>query len=457
MTLRSLLLVPLLALPITAEAAELIFDGHYRARGQAFNSLSLADPDVNTNAEGAAVYADHRFRLQPTWLMSDRVSVTTQIDLLPYTMWGEEAVNDAATDPARSLAPDVLSNTVQPPTSDGAATLSNLQVTRVYGEVQTDYGQLRFGRMPMAWGSGMVFNDGNDPWQEFGDTVDRVQFTGRAGEVYLQGGFETNVENFRNAGDDVWGVSGAVLYQSEKAGIGIYNLYRRYNHDDSRFGLFTTDLWAQASAGPLEIEAEFAGQFGNGDLSQGINDARILAFGAMLDASMAFDRLSVGLGGGLATGDKDNTDNEYRTFTFDPDFNLTLFLFEEPMPTLLPTVQNDANGGRDTDAVRTGYALSNALYARPNVGYTVSDTLETNLSFFIARAAALPDDEEGNSYYGSEVNGRIIWSPYAHFQLNTLVGVFLPGQHFSNYTDEDLGGNFEQPAFGTQILGTVFF
>lgn len=454
---RLLLLAPVLAAPLSAQAAELVFDGHYRSRVQGFNSLSLADPDENANSEGGAFYIDHRFRLQPTFLISDRVSITTQVDLLPYVLWGDEAVQRADTDPGQSLSSVLLSDTVQPPTSDGSATLGNIQVTRVYGEVQTDYGQLRFGRMPLEWGAGMVFNAGNEPWQEFGDTVDRIQFTGRAGQVYLQGGIESNVESYVNEDDDVWGVSGMVLYQTEQASIGTYNLFRRYSYDEDTFGLFTTDLWAEAQAGPLHIETELAGRFGRGDLSDGIDDASIMAFGATLDASMQLDKLTLGLGGGFASGDKDTSDKEFRTFTFDPDFNQTLFLFEEPMPTLLPTVQNEANSGRDLSAARTGYALSNAMYARPHVGYQVLDTLSADLGFFIARAATLPDDEADDKFYGSEVNARIRWTPYTHFELDSTLGVFLPGAYYSNYTDEDLGGGFDQTAFGAQILGTVRF
>ena len=455
--LRRLLLAVLLAAPMTADAAELVFDGHYRARGQAFNSLSLADPDVNANAEGAALYTDHRLRLQPTFLLSDRVSITTQVDVLPYVLWGDEAVQRADVDPGQDLSAVVLSDSVQPPTSDGYATGSNIQATRVYGEVQFPAGTLRFGRMPLEWGMGMVFNAGNEAWQEFGDTVDRIQFTGKAGQVYLQGGIETNAEQFVNEGDDVWGISGAVLYQTELASIGTYNLYRRYGYDGSTFGLFTTDFWAEAEAGPLLIEAEFAANIGRGDLTDGIEDASLSSFGAALNAEMRFDKLSLGLGAGAATGDGDSNDNDYRTFTFDPDFNQTLFLFEEPMPTLLPTVQNEANGGRDTSAARTGYALRNTFYGRPHVGYEVTDTLDANLSVFVARAAKLTASEAGNEYYGSEVNARVIWTPYTHFSLDSTLGVFLPGAYFSNFTDDDLGGNFDRPAVGAQVLGTVRF
>lgn len=444
----------LLIAPLSASAAEVVWDGHYRARGQYFNSLSLSN--TNPNAEGAAALIDHRLRLQPGWLMSDKVGLFTQLDLLPYTMWGDEAIQFS--DPALGDDPILLTGAVQPPTTDeDGSTLQNIRVTRAFAEVHTGAGQLRFGRMPVEWGSGMLLNAGNAANQEFGDTVDRIQFTGRAGQVYLQGGLETNAEQFVNEDDDVWSVTGSLLYQTEQAGIGIYNIYRRYDYDDETFGMYTLDFWAAATAGPLELETEFVAQIGRGDLGDGLNDASINAFGAMIDAGYTLDRIRVGLSGGLATGDKDTTDDNFKTFTFDRDFNQTLFLFEEPMPTLTPTVSNDNNAGRDTGAARTGYALSNALYVRPRVGYVISDQLTVDVSYFLAQAAALPEAQADDKGYGSEIDARVVFRPFEHFVFDGTVGVFLPGAYFSNYTDDELGGEFDRPAVGAQILGTVEF
>jgi hypothetical protein len=453
--LRPRFLAPVLLLaPLSAGAAEVVWDGHYRARGQYFNSLSLSS--TNTNAEGAAALIDHRLRLQPGWLMSDRVGLFAQLDLLPYTLWGDEAIQFS--DPALGDDPLVLTGAVRPPTTDeGGSTLQNIQVTRVFAEVHTGVGQLRFGRMPLEWGSGMLLNAGNANNQEFGDTADRIQFTGRAGQVYLQGGLESNAEQFVNEGDDVYSLTGSLLYSTEQAGVGVYNIFRRYNYDGDKFGMYTLDFWGAAEAGPLNIETEFVAQIGRGDLGDGVNDASINAFGAMIDASYALDRIRVGLGAGLATGDKDTTDDNFKTFTFDRDFNQTLFLFEEPMPTLTPTVSNANNGGRDYDAVRTGYALSNALYLRPRIGYTFSDDLTVDLSYFAAQAAALPDDEADSKGYGSEVDARVVYRPFEHFVLDGTLGVFFPGSYYSSYTHEDLGGDFDRPAIGAQLLGTVEF
>src|SRR5262249_34150796 len=52
----------------------------------------------------------------------------------------------------------------------------SVKVKRVWGEVSTPVGILRFGRMGSHWGLGMLHNDGNCLDCDLGDTVDRIQF-----------------------------------------------------------------------------------------------------------------------------------------------------------------------------------------------------------------------------------------------------------------------------------------
>jgi uncharacterized protein (TIGR04551 family) len=47
---------------------------------------------------------------------------------------------------------------------------------RVWGEVQTPVGLFSFGRMPSEWGLGIMSNAGSGINDDFGDTVDRLQF-----------------------------------------------------------------------------------------------------------------------------------------------------------------------------------------------------------------------------------------------------------------------------------------
>ena len=140
---------------------------------------------------------------------------------------------------------------------------TNIQATRVWGEVKTPIGGVQFGRMPVHWGSGLVFNAGNNPLDEFGDTADRIQFTAKADQVFVMTALESNNERFVNARDDAWSAAAAVMYNTERASTGLYTNYHRQSVDDLKFGLFTLDLYGGAEAGALKIDLELAANFGS--------------------------------------------------------------------------------------------------------------------------------------------------------------------------------------------------
>jgi len=449
----SLFILPLVAVQ-SVHATELTWEGHYRARAELLDSLSLST--TNENAEGASSSFDHRLRLQPNWLISDRVRLRAQLDLLQGVNWGDQPVlvTDAV---SGDTTPVVLAGSVEPPTDeDGAVTAANIKATRAWGEIAFDFGQLSFGRMPTHWGSGLVLNAGNDVDDQWGDTADRVQFTAKAGEVFVTGGWETSYEGFVGETDDVHALFASVAYTSERAALGTYHSYRWRKEGDSRFGMWMGDLWGTADVGPLEVEGEFAAVLGSGDLSTDVNGINISSFGGALDAGLNPDKLRLGLGAGFATGDADTTDSKLHTFSFDPDYSLGLFLFQEPMPTLEPTVKTEANGGRTTEAARTGSSVSNALYLRPRVGYQLLEELGGDVSLLAAQAAKLPESQEENGY-GVEVDANIRYTPMPHFMVQGTAGIFFPGKYFSEHEDADLGGDFDRTAYGFRVIGAVTF
>lgn len=452
--LSTLLLAFLGPVP-TAHAADVVFDGHYRVRGDIYDSLSLSE--VNQNAEGAAWTMNHRLRLRPGFRLSDRVSVFTQVDALPYVQWGNQPTlpMDFVTGDERSL---VYADAVGPPTTeDGSATMQNLQVTRLWGEVQTDYGLLRFGRVPNHWGAGMVFNAGNRPVDEFGDTVDRVQFTGKAGKVFLMGGLENRYEGLAAERDDYRAAVTSVLFESEKAALGTFHTYRWRRTDDTRYSAWIGDIWGHADLGILELETEFAAVIGNGDLENGENGVQDRGFGGFLSASLDPGTIRAGLLAGFATGDADPTDPNNKTFTYDPDFTVSLFLFEETMPTLQPPANTLDDDGRVTDAARTGPAISDALFLQPRVGWRFGDTLTADVSALLARQAKQPEIPETEPGYGTEIDATVRYDPVPHFWVEATGGVFLPGKYFTQYEHPDYGGDFSQPAVGARLITTIEF
>jgi hypothetical protein len=451
-------LISLLLTTGAAQAAELELHGHYRARGLLYDNLSLSN--TNPNALDRTSTIDHRFRLQPGIHVSSRVSVYAQLDFLPLQPWGDQINTyiDPVTGEAIAMA---WADGVQPSADadDGTSYLRNLSLTRVYADVYTPAGRLRFGRIPMDWGTGMWLNDGNDVLQEYGDTGDRLEFTSRVGPVYVMGAYELMheglVERTEGGEDAMQALDLAVAWQTETMAVGLYNRYR--------FGLnpgfhaYSGDLFAKIELGPAEIQAEVNGVFGRGDLDTGVNDISIIAVGAVLDANVAVDKIYGGVQAGLATGDTNPNDSVLRTYTFDRDHNIALMMFEEPMPILAPGVINDANGGRDYDAVRTGEGVSNALYARPMVGYQLRPDLSADVAGVFARALQVPDEQSDVRGYGMEYDLSVTYSPFEHFHAKGTGGVFVPGPYYAGYEHETLGGDFDKTTFGGRLLLTAEF
>lgn len=442
-------LLLLAALPTPAHATELTWDGFYRGRGLVYDSLSLADTESNTRAEGTADVFDHRLLLQPTWVLSDRAAIHAQLDLLAYTSWG--GTPDTWTDPTTGEA-------IATAQADGVVNSgASIAATRAWGEATTPIGRFALGRMPMTWGAGILWNPGDTPDSEYGDTVDRLQFNTRAGPVFVMAAWDLLDEGYIGEWDDMAAVSLALGYRSETAGLGLLNNYKYQPYTDYKYQAYTGDLWGYAELGPLRLQLETVGVFGGGNLDTGANDISILAVGGMLDGEWKTETVSVGLEGGFATGDEDPTDEKLTTFTFDRDHNVALMMFEESMPTLASTVVNETNQGRDDDAVISGDGISNALYLRPRVKYRPLPGLEAELAWIGARRAKNAATIAGREGYGNEFDLSLRYDPAPHVWVQGTVGLFLPGEYYSDYATTDLGRGFDKAAIGGRLLGTVEF
>ncbi len=172
-----------------AEGPKLEFlqlDGYFRFRGQLLNSLDLgapADPGgfylfprpLGSSRGGSFATANMRLRLEPTMNVSELVRVRAQIDVLDNYVLGSSTSklfdNQFSPYPVPFYG---TSRVLYPndPTADRAPVLPK----RVWAEVQTPVGLLSFGRMPSEWGLGILSNAGAGIDDDYGDTVDRIQF-----------------------------------------------------------------------------------------------------------------------------------------------------------------------------------------------------------------------------------------------------------------------------------------
>jgi uncharacterized protein (TIGR04551 family) len=162
-------------------------DGYLRARGDYYKNLDLdSGPDAagrylfpalrGPDAPETLAGANMRLRIEPTLNVSEQVRVRAQIDLLDNYAFGSG--DGASFDDPGSPFPVPLYGSSR--SFLGADSLhvdrAPILVKRAWGEVQTPVGLLSFGRMPAGWGLGILQNAGAGIDDDYGDTVDRIQF-----------------------------------------------------------------------------------------------------------------------------------------------------------------------------------------------------------------------------------------------------------------------------------------
>jgi uncharacterized protein (TIGR04551 family) len=148
--------------------------------------LSCASPTMDNPMAGKGACGDKnvsaanvRLRLEPTFNVTDQVRVRSQIDVLDNTIMGStpdslSILGRNYGDPIPGAPAPVLYNSQDPPEVGANGYQSSIRAKRAWAEVDTEFGSLRFGRMPWHFGRGMVYNDGSCLDCTGGTTVDRL-------------------------------------------------------------------------------------------------------------------------------------------------------------------------------------------------------------------------------------------------------------------------------------------
>ena len=154
--------------------------GYLRLRGEFMNNFDLGrgndpsghpifvTPFIGLGGNHSLSMANMRFRFEPTFEISEDLAIYTQFDILDNVLLGSNPQTDPFLNPFTPLS--TLSST---------RLADNVKVKRVWGRVNTQLGEILFGRMGYHWGLGILHNDGNCLDCDFGDTYDRVAFQPR--------------------------------------------------------------------------------------------------------------------------------------------------------------------------------------------------------------------------------------------------------------------------------------
>lgn len=173
-----------------AEGPKLEFlelEGYLRFRGQLTANAGLGtDADASgfylyprplqdPNGRSTLATANMRLRLEPTLNVSEHVRVRAQLDVLDNYVLGSSS-NVLMESPFSPYPTPNWGSIRTDYPNDARDDRDTISVKRAWAEIETPVGLLSFGRMPSEWGLGILANAGGGIDDDFGDTVDRIQF-----------------------------------------------------------------------------------------------------------------------------------------------------------------------------------------------------------------------------------------------------------------------------------------
>jgi len=496
------LLVFLIALgvAIPAQAVEVNLGGfpsYFRQRVRYIKNATFLNTLSQSQAEALGFgtnkdnifFADTTFRLTPQLVLSDSVTIRTQVDVFSNNLWGgltSELLGGGSSLVNSAISPDdrfrgaLLTGPNAVDRGDGFMRFRMLHIDMV---LPNNLGFVRIGRQPFDWGLGILANGGWDPHSDLGFLVDRFLWlktfpTGSSSltlvgvsDIFTGG---NSLASGSGTGYDIGAVA-VIWNQPNMSGINltIGGYVFPYIHQNN-FGAPDPQTGAAFSkTGDLERFTLYAGvidlktdswrlvgelQGGWGEIEDFViagNTADIsnqLLWAVRGEMYPNWPVKVVGAEFGWADGDKGNTsvldDIEGNVIVFNPAYNLDNLLFKH----MIPNIYQDANAfGRAESSVQ------NAYYARAYATVKLMDHLSFTPQVLVAwneeTSEIIQPGVDIGSYLGTEVEGTLTWTIHPGVNFDLIGSVVFAGsgledmleQQGEKLTGEDVGSASSTP------------
>ena len=140
------------------------FHGNFRAEGTYYKNA-----DLGSGSNDVKQFIGARGLLNPDIIIDDHFSIRSQWSLLTSPVFTPNGGVPLGVGQGGWIFGDVQS--------------LNLQLSRAWLEWTSDFGVFRIGRMPFSWGYGLVWDAGNQTWDDFQTTYDRLEYRLHLGNI----------------------------------------------------------------------------------------------------------------------------------------------------------------------------------------------------------------------------------------------------------------------------------
>ncbi len=496
--------------------------GYYRVRALRIWDLNMRTTNMhletkeeleNIGAQDVTIFY-HKLRLEPKLKFNKFLTLNFQIDVFNDRPFGLQSGNVLAMD-----------------TSDKAP---NMILKRAWGVILLPVGIIEFGRVPSSFGFGLSDNNGDKADDLFGDshygdTFDRILFAtkplGRGSDLILAlvadkiiegvksfdnlirpSGATTCQKVFCFGGDDLNQSSIVLLYNmgsGEHEGeegyegpivVGNELTYRWQDSTDS--SIFSNDFYLKVNLGLLYTNYEYVKLSGStkalsvmttdnqGNMKLVYPKVTVDAAGWIWDVGINTDEYRFNLELGSASGDifgnpiNPTTDHKFTQFSFHPDYNVGLLMFEYGLDTFMRdyaiSLQSDleqlVENGVISAAVAqqlieslsllaTNGAVTNAFYVNPVYTHKLFDNnLNITVGYLYARANSprrLANNVDVYNY-GHEIDFGVKYKYEKNVIFGLEGGIFFPGDFFDSASPR-VSGYIKSPSPMYGLLGKITF
>lgn len=448
--MKNFLAVVLVFLQVSGPAwgVSLNFTGHLRTEAALYNKGNLGTGTQNPSK----AFISSRALLYPNLIVDDHFSVKSQWSLLSSPAF----TPDAQPLGAASGAPVGLS-VGQGGFVFGDAGTRALVLNRAWMEWISDFGVVRAGRMPVSWGYGLIWDSGNNLWDDFQTTLDRLEYRLHFGHVIGALAYskprKTNV--LGSEGDQDFytvylqydnpemDVEAGVLYERQVRSSGQAADYIAVGGAANPYRLPTgstnpplsdrlpypmsnnvVDIFVKKSVGYFTFGGEAGWLTGSAFDFNGNNiEDSLNAFGLLVNATYEYHSIKAFTEVLYASGDSNlNADHLNGFVVLHRNRRPGLILGRE----LLGNYYGNHVGQGSYLAYGDANSFSGAFYVRPGLRVEWSQTWATGLEVIFAQKAATATGEEG--HLGVEIDLAADHSLYKNFDLGLTFGFLIPGQ-----------------------------
>lgn len=431
-------------------------------------------------------FADTTFRLTPQLVLSDAVTVRTQVDVFSNNLWGGLTSDllgaGGAAGSTRVNSALSTQHRVRGPLLTGGSAIDDkgvLEVRMLHVDMvlPNNMGFVRIGRQPFDWGLGLLANGGWDPMSDLGFLVDRflwLKTFPAAGNASVTAIFVSDIITGGNTlytgtgnsydigavamlfnNPDVSGVNvtvgGYVFPYIHQNNFTFAADAYSYNEDGDQFnptgdlkrftlyaGLIDlkTDLW--------RFIAEIQGGWGTlenflATPETEITNQILWAVRGEMYPSMPVS--VVGAEFGWADGDKATTAAtdkiEGNIIVFNPAYNLDNLLFKH----MIPNIYQDSFGGGGVVG-RNESSVQNALYARAYSTVRLNEMFSFTPQVLVAwnnETDNLLGQGDVEKYLGTEVEGTLTWNVYPGVTFDLIGSVVIAGDGLTDMLEDQAG------------------